>query len=165
MKKLAIIAVTAAFSTPALAAPGDTATTQGQATAEVVAPISLAHGGGALDFGTFTTGTGGGTVVVDATGGTASGDVTLVATSTESQDTFDVSGDAGRAFSISTTAGTVANGAVTMAFTTSAPATGTLSTGAATGTASFDVGGTLSVNGGEAAGVYSGTYDVTVTYN
>jgi Domain of unknown function (DUF4402) len=50
----------------------------------------------------------------------------------------------------------------TMTFTTSASAaTGTLSAG---GTASFTVGGILTVAGGETAGVYTGTYDATVTY-
>lgn len=163
MKKFAIIAVAAAISTPAFAAPGDTSATTGAATAEVVAPITLTHvSGAALNFGTFTTGTTGGTIVVSQTGvATSSGDVTLVSGSAEAADEFDVAGDAGRAFSITSGIGTVANGATTMAFTTNAPETGTLTAGAA----SFNVGGTLTVAGGEAAGTYTGSYNVTVAYN
>jgi Domain of unknown function (DUF4402) len=163
LKKIAIFAVAAAISTPAFAAPGDTANANGAATAEVVAPITLTHTpSAALDFGTFTTGTGGGTIVVTQAGvATDSGDVTLVSGSTSAADAFSVAGDAGRAFTITTASGTVANGGTTMAFTTSAPASGTL-TG---GTAAFNVGGTLTVVGGEAAGTYTGSYSVTVAYN
>lgn len=147
-----------------MAAPGDTATAQGSATAEVVAPITLTHVATAsLDFGTFTTGTAGGTVTVDTAGnGVAGGEVTLVGASVEAADEFDVTGDASRTFTIATTAGSVTNGTDTMNFTTSAAAGGTLD---ATGAANFFVGGELTVAGGESAGVYTGTYDVTVAYD
>lgn len=165
MKKLIILAAgAAAISTPALAAPGDTSTAQGAATAEVVAPITLTHvSGAALNFGTFTTGTAGGAVVVDQSGaGTPSGDVTLLSGSVEAADAFDVTGDANRSFTIATTGGSVSNGTDSMTFTTSAPTNGTLGTA---GTASFSVGGTLTVAGGESAGTYNGSYNVTVAYN
>jgi len=101
-------------------------------------------------------------VTVDLTGtGVADNDVTLIGGSAEAADLFDVTGDANRSFAISTTAGSVTNGTDTMAFTTSAPASGTL----ASGTATFAVGGVLTVAGGESAGEYNGTYDVTVSYN
>lgn len=147
-----------------MAEPGNTATAQGSATAEVVAPITLVHVSTAsLDFGTFTTGTGGGTVTVDASGvGTAGGEVTLLGASVEAADEFEVEGDADRTFSITTTAGSVTNGTNTMEFTTSAAANGTLD---ASGAASFFVGGELTVVGGESAGAYTGTYDVTVAYD
>ncbi|MFK4004563.1 DUF4402 domain-containing protein [Qipengyuania sp. NPDC077563] len=165
MKKLAILAAAAAVvSGPAMAAPGDTATAQGAATAEVVAPITLAHQtGAALDFGTFTTGTNGGTVTVDLTGaGVATADVTLIGGSVEAADLFDVTGDVNRSFAISTTPGSVSNGTDTMNFTTSAPASASLN---GSGAASFAVGGVLTVAGGESSGSYTGTYDVTVSYN
>lgn len=165
MKKLFVIAAVAtALSSPAMAAPGDTATAQGAATAEVVAPITLTHvAAAALNFGTFTTGDNGGTVTVDQAGnGVAATDVTLIGGSVESADAFTVAGDASRSFSITTTAGSVSNGTDTMNFTTSAPGTGSLD---ASGAAGFSVGGVLTVAGGESAGVYSGTYDVTVSYN
>ncbi|MHA6316545.1 DUF4402 domain-containing protein [Altererythrobacter sp. CAU 1778] len=169
MKKILVLAAGAAaiVSAPAFAAPGDTATAQGSATATVVAPITLTHDTGAeLGFGTFTTGTTGGSVVVTQAGvGTSTGDVTHMSTSTETADAFTATGDADRGFTISTTGGSVTlNGDGTtspMAFTTSAPASGVL-TG---GTAGFTVGGTLTVPGNHPAGVYSGSYDATVTYN
>lgn len=165
MKKLLVLAVTAAaISAPAMAAPGDTSTAQGAATAEVVAPITLAHtNGAALNFGTFTTGDAGGSVVVDQAGvGTATGEVTLLGGSVEAADSFTVAGDANRAFTIATTGGTVSNGSDSMAFTTSAATSGLLN---ASGTAAFSVGGALSIAGGESAGTYTGSYSVTVAYN
>ncbi len=169
MKKFAILsaAAFAVFAAPAMAAPGDTAAADGAATAEIVAPITLTHVTGAtLDFGTFTTGDNGGTIVVTRGGnGSATGDVTLVGGSVEAADQFAVAGDPGRRFSITTGAGQVSNGAatpVTMDFTTDARAAHTLD---AAGDASFSVGGTLTVLGGEPAGVYTGSYAVTVAYN
>lgn len=165
MKKLILLAASAAFiATPAIAAPGDTSTAQGAATAEVVAPITLEHtNGAALNFGTFTTGDAGGSVVVDLAGvGTASGEVTLLSGSVEAADAFTVAGDANRAFTIATTGGTVSNGTDDMAFTTSADTAGALD---ASGAAAFSVGGTLSIAGGESAGTYTGSYSVTVAYN
>jgi hypothetical protein len=165
LKKLIVLAATAAvFSTPAAAAPGDTSTAQGAATAEVVAPITLEHvSGAALNFGTFTTGDAGGSVVVDQAGaGTATGEVTLLGGSVEAADAFTVSGDANRTFTITTAGGSVTNGTDTMNFTTSADASGTLD---AAGEAALSVGGTLTIAGGESAGSYTGSYNVTVAYN
>lgn len=165
MKKLIILAASAAaISTSAAAAPGDTSTAQGAATAEVVAPITLEHvNGAALNFGIFTTGDAGGTVVVDQLGaGAATGEVSLLGNSVEAADAFTVAGDANRTFTIATTGGSVSNGSDSMNFTTNADATGALD---AAGAASFSVGGTLSVAGGESAGTYTGSYNVTVAYN
>lgn len=165
MKKLIILAAAAAFiATPAAAAPGDTSTAQGAATAEVVAPITLEHvSGAALNFGTLTTGDAGGTVVVDQSGvGTTTGEVTLLGGSVEAADSFTVAGDANRAFTIATAGGSVTNGTDTMNFTTTAATSGALD---ASGAAAFSVGGTLSIAGGESAGNYTGSYDVTVAYN
>lgn len=165
MKKIILVAAAlAVFSTPALAAPGNTDQEDGAATAEVVSPLTLTHTVGAsLNFGTLTAGDNGGTVVVTRAGnGTASGDVTLMPGSVEAADAFTVAGDASRSFSITTTDSTVDDGTNSMAFTTDARANHTLD---ASGVASFTVGGTLNVGVGQAAGVYSGTYSVTVTYN
>lgn len=165
MKKFIVLAASAAFiAAPAAAAPGDTSTAQGAATAEVVAPITLEHvNGAALNFGTFTTGDAGGTVSVDQAGvGTASGEVTLLGGSVEAADAFTVAGDANRAFTITTAGGAVSNGTDSMNFITSAAASGTLD---ASGSAGFSVGGTLSIAGGESAGSYVGSYNVTVAYN
>lgn len=155
----------AAISTPAIAAPGNTDTATGAATAEVVAPITITHDTGAvLDFGTFTAGTAAGTVTVTQGGaGSTTGDAVHVATSTESADSFTVTGGANRGFDILAVGGTVAEtGGATMAFTADAPASGTLD---GTGSTSFSVGGTLVVAANQTPGVYSGSYVVTATYN
>jgi hypothetical protein len=165
MKKILLSAVVAlTISAPAYAASGNTSTAAGSAVANVVAPIVLTHTSGtSLNFGSFTTGTGG-TVVVSPNGtGSATGDVGFVPSSTEAADQFTVKGDNNRNFSITTASGTVANGATTIAFTTApSAASGTTS---ATGTAAFSVGGTLTVIGTEGAGAYSGSYNATVAYD
>ncbi|OYW73563.1 MAG: hypothetical protein B7Z37_21045 [Verrucomicrobia bacterium 12-59-8] len=165
MKKFAFAAVVVALSSgSAFAATGNTSTANGTASATVVAPIVLTHtAGAALNFGKFTVGTGG-TVVVSAAGiASVTGDTGIVPGSTSSADAFSVAGDASRSFSITTAGGTVTSGAASIPFTTSASAaTGTLSSG---GTASFTVGGTLTVASTVTAGAYAGSYAATVTYN
>ena len=165
MKKILIsTAIALTFAAPAYAASGNTSTASGAAQANVIAPIVLTHVANAsLNFGSFTTGTGGSVVVTPAGVGTANSDVSFVPGSTEAADQFTVKGDTSRNFSIATTNGTVALNGTTIAFTTlPSAAAGTTSS---TGTASFSVGGTLTLVGTEAAGGYTGTYDATVTYN
>jgi hypothetical protein len=153
-----------ATATPALAGSGNTSTATGTATATIVAPIVLTHPAAAsLNFGRFTTGTGGTVTVTSAGVGSVGSDVTFVPGSSNSADQFTVAGDASRSFSISTTGGNITSGATNLAFTTTASA-GTSALGT-TGTASFTVGGTLTVTGTAPAGSYTGTYSATVTYN
>lgn len=164
MKKIVIAAVAAAIAVPAAAAPGDSATANGTATAEIVAPIAIVHDtGAALDFGLIVPGTAAGTVVVDAAGnGTDGGDATLLPGSTTAADSFTVTGVADATYSIVTGTGSLTGPGTAMAFSTapSAP-TGTL-TG---GTDSFTVGGTLTVGANQAGGTYTGSYTATVAYN
>ena len=165
MKNLTICSLAfVLFATPAWAAPGNTSTSSGTATATVIAPIKLKHNSSAaLNFGKFTTG-GGGTVVVAAAGtATTTGEVTMVSGSTPSADGFSVTGQSSRTFLITTTSGTVSANGNSMAFTTAPSAnTGTLSTA---GTASFTVGGKLTVSGSTPAATYNGSFSVTVAYN
>ncbi len=164
MQKILLAALAALAPASAFAASGNTSTATGSATATVVAPIVLTHSSGAaLSFGKFTTGTGG-TVVVSAAGvASVTGDVGLVPGSTSAADTFTVAGDGNRSFSIATTGGTVTSGSNSMSFTTTPSASSaTLSAG---GSATFKVGGTLTVSGTTAPGSYSGTYSATVAYN
>jgi hypothetical protein len=165
MKKLlTAVVIAAALPGTAFAASGNTSTTNGTATATVVAPIVLTHtSGAALNFGKFTTGTGGSVTISAAGAASVGGDVGLVPGSTSAADAFTVAGDSSRSFSIATTGGSVTSGSASMTFTTAPSATaGTLGTA---GTASFTVGGTLTVSGTAAAGTYSGTYSATVAYN
>lgn len=164
MKKIILASAIALISaTPAFAASGNTSNATGSATATIVEPIVLTHtSGAALGFGTFTTGTGGSVTVSSAGVGSVGGDVAFVPGSTNSADAFTVTGDAGRTFSITTGGGDVTDGTNNIPFTTSASAaSGTLTAG----TASFTVGGTLTLAGTEPAGAYAGTYSATVTYN
>lgn len=164
MKKIALVAALAAFSVPAVAAPGDTDTAQGSATAQIVAPISITHDlGAALAFGTLTAGNGGTVTVTTGGAATSTGEVTVLTGSTNSADAFTVTGDANRSFSITTTGGNVTSGANSMAFTTAVTAASQTLSG--TGTYALAVGGTLTVGSGQAAGLYTGSYDATVTYN
>lgn len=159
---IALIALAA--TSPALAAPGNTATATGTATATIVAPIVLTHPASAsLNFGRFTRGNGG-TVTVTASGSGAVGsDVTFVPRSVTAADSFTVAGDANRSYSIATSGGNVISGGTSLAFTTMpSAATGTLN---GSGTGSFTVGGTLTVTASAPAGAYSGTYSATVAYN
>lgn len=157
-----LLAASAAQAAPGPS--GNTSTTQGSATASVVAPIVLTHDDGAvLSFGTFTVGTGG-AVKVDSSGAAKfGGDVGEVSGSSTSADAFSVEGDPGRGFSIVTTGGAVTNGIDKMAFTTAPSVDAGQLDGK--GRASFTVGGELSVAGTESAGEYSGSYDATVSYN
>ena len=166
MKKFLLCAGLALTVTaPAYAASGNTSTTSGAAAANIVTPIVLTHGSTTLNFGSFTTGSGG-SVIVNATGGgNTSGDVGFVPGSSVTPDGFTVKGDTSRNFSISTTGGTVSNsgGTVSMAFSTVASAASATLDGSGNG--AFTVGGTLTVVGNETAGAYTGTYNATVAYN
>ncbi|KUR71865.1 hypothetical protein AQZ52_08145 [Novosphingobium fuchskuhlense] len=153
-----------ATATPAFAGSGNQSTANGTATATIVAPIVLTHPAAAsLNFGRFTTGTGGTVTITAAGAGSVGSDVTFVPGSATSADQFTVAGDASRSFSITTTGGNVTSGSTNLAFTTS-PSAATAALGT-TGTASFTVGGTLTVTGTAPAGSYTGTYSATVTYN
>lgn len=147
----------------AMAASGNTATATGTVNATVIAPLQIAHtAGAALNFGSFTAGTGGTIAVSQAGVVTAGGDVGTVTGATAAADAFTVTGSSSRTFTISTSSGiTVSNGAATMALALSAPATGTLS---GAGSYTLRVGGTLTVASAQAPGAYTGTYTVTVTY-
>lgn len=119
---------------------------------------------GDLDFGTFFPGTGG--TVVIATDGTLSttGDV-LSLLDDYSAASFDISGVADAEFSITLPANAeLTSGANTMTvsnFVSDPDASGTLNAG---GTSDLSVGATLTVADSQAAGTYSGTFNVTVNY-
>ncbi len=169
MKKIALASVAALIATPAFAAPGDTDTATGAATAEIIAPITLTHtSGDALDFGTIAvSGTTGGTVTVPTSGAAVYTGVANVGTVAGSPDSFTVGGDTGRSVSISVTSNTTLTGpagATPMALTIDASAAPT-SIAAAAASNLFNVGGTLTVNANQAVGSYTGSYVLTATYN
>lgn len=107
-----------------------------------------------------------GTVVV-STGGVRTCNAPLTCTGTVSAADFDVTGTSGQSFTITLPSGTtqITNGSETMdisAWTSSLPSnTGTLNGGSA----DFQIGATLNVGAAQAAGAYSGSFNVTVEYN
>jgi len=143
------------------------------AQAEVLGAISITEVA-YLEFGGFTPGTNGGTVVMPASGSrSATGDVTLVTgtvsphaasytTAGTGLATYSVSIETG--FSLTNTTGSEAE---TMTVGTMTIASGTTSRSFATnGTDAFTVGGTLTVGtaASQTPGVYTGDFDVTVAY-
>ncbi|QPC98905.1 MULTISPECIES: DUF4402 domain-containing protein [Qipengyuania] len=160
MKKIvlaAVVATAATIAVPAAAAPGDTATTTGSATATIVAPISISHDAASLNFGVLVSPSAASQVtVVGANATVTSGDAVQLGTG--GSDSFTVTGDAGRSFAIVTGGNTMGG----MSFTTTAPASGTIGAG---GSTQFSVGGVLNIPASQAAGVYTTTYNATVTYN
>ena len=143
------------------------ATATGSAKATVVAPLAITHtNAAALDFGTFTAGTGGQIAITAAASPTTtpSGGVAFVSGNTNSADSFSVTGDTTRSFNVSfggpVTVSTAGPTPATMSFSPTGVSSAALTAGAYT----LYVGGTLTVGANQTAGAYTGTYSVTVTY-
>ena len=164
MKKIALVVAAAAFAVPAVAAPGDTDSAEGSATATIVAPITITHDTGAvLAFGTITAGNGGTvTVALDGTVTDNGDDAVVLTGSTTSADSFSLTGDPDRAITVTVGDGTLTGPGTDMDFVTTNDAPSALS---ASGTGSFSVGGTLTVGDTQTPGSYTGTYNVTAAYN
>jgi hypothetical protein len=160
---LAIIMV--AFS---LTAFGQGATVSANATATIIAPIAITNSTD-LAFGNVAvSATLAGTVVLSPLGvRTPTAGVTLPAvTGTFSAATFSVTGSGASTYAItlpaSITLTGVPSGTMTVDnFTSNPSGTGALTAGAQT----LTVGGTLNVGAAQAAGTYTGTFNVTVNYN
>jgi hypothetical protein len=143
-------------------------TATGSADAVVVAPITISHDSDTLQFGSFAQPTAAETVLVPPTGAhtDSAGIERLAGGATPGGDSFTVGGDSGAAYSVTLpTNGTVtlSNGATgSMAvqdFTSNS--TGTITGGSVT----LNIGATLNVGASQELGTYTGTYDVTVSYN
>ena len=157
----------ASFGSVAHAATSATAT----ATAEVLSTLTVSADS-ALNFGQIAANTGG-TVTVNADGTVASSG-SLVSTGTRAPAGFTVTGTNGASVVVSlpTSAATLSlqgwSGAgpapsMSLAGFNSNPG-GSFQLSPSTGSATFNVGGTLTVASGQVAGVYSGTFDVSVEY-
>ncbi len=136
----------------------------GMVSIALLAPISISSSAD-LDFGTMlTTGNPGGTVIVTPAGGrTCSLQVDCFG-GFPSAAAFDVTGASGQAYVITFSPATLtgpAPGPDMTVDTFTDDATLTLVGGSDT----FNVGATLHVGGAQAAGTYSGTFTVTVSYN
>ena len=147
-----------------------TATAHVSTNARIITPIDIT-GVDALEFGDVAVGSTGGTVVISTAGiASTTGDITLPNTgATRSQATFTVTGEANQTYSITLTNATVVitdgtNNMNVSTFVTDPTPTGTLN---GSGTQTLNVGGTLTVAGGQAPGTYTNATDleVTVEYN
>lgn len=132
----------------------------GTSTVTVITPLEIAQTK-TLDFGQIaaydTNGTY--TVAADATGASATNVKEFAAGSAA---TFNVTGETGKAFTVTLpTSATLAGAGVTMEVTNFTQVKGA----EATGTTPVTVGATLNVNGNQAAGVYTGEYQLIVQYN
>lgn len=141
----------------------DTATTNGSASVTVVVPISLTKTAD-LNFGAVTA-VATPSVVTIAANGARTGDANvLIGGGSPAAASFTVAGDADRAFTFTLPAGaaTLTSGVDTMTvdtWTSDAPATVT------GGSVPVNVGGNLNLGAAQAAGDYTGTFAVTVTYD
>jgi hypothetical protein len=163
-KFFAMAIVLFAFSASAFSQVSATAT----ATATIITPISIANGGD-MSFGNIAvSGVAGTVVLTPASTRTATGGVTLPATTgTVTAAIFNVTGTGSATYSITlpSTPTTINSGGNTMTvdvFTSNPSGTGTLSVG---GAQSFNVGATLNVGGGQASGTYLSAIPFTVTVN
>ena len=134
----------------------------GTATATVVVPMTITSGVN-LQFGDIVGGTAG-TVIINETTGNATG--TATSSGVQTAGTFAITGADSRTFSITIAKVTdLVNGAfdlVLSGFTNTSGATGTLS---GAGLLTLGVGATITADGGEGDGLYTGTYTVDVDYN
>ena len=164
IKFLAIAVVILAFSG---AAHAQIVTETSQAAAMIVAPLTITNTAG-LHFGTIMRGTADGTVTVETDGDrTFTGGVTLSPINpVHTVATFTIEGEAGRAYTIDLPASINITGAgdpMAVATFVSDPAEGSYNpVGVST---TLLVGATLSVAADQAAGLYTGTFDVSVNYN
>ncbi len=164
---LRLAVVGAALGALSIASAANAATTAtATATAEVLSTLSVTADS-ALDFGQIAANTGG-TVTVNADS-TVSKTGGLISTGTRSPASFTVVGSKGAmvALTLPTGAATLTRtgGTETMSLSgwNSNP-NGAFQLDGTTGAATFAVGGTLTVSNAQVAGVYSGTFDVSVEY-
>ncbi|MGB3753207.1 MAG: DUF4402 domain-containing protein [Parerythrobacter sp.] len=164
MKKIALASVAALIATPAFAAPGDTASADGEASATIVAPITLTSDAN-LDFGAIVADKDvAGTVVIAPGSDTATyNNVENVGTSSVTRAQFTVGGETGQSgLTYTATANDLTSNGNTMGLTLDISAAPTSISGTASDT--FFVGGTLSVAANQPAGDYTGSYTLTANY-
>ncbi|MEO8431431.1 MAG: DUF4402 domain-containing protein [Acidobacteriota bacterium] len=167
MSTMALALAGLALGTEAYAAQNSAIGT-GTANARIITAISITPGT-ALNFGDVVPSGVVGTVSVDAAGvRTSAGGASLGGATGVAAGAFTINGQASATYAITLPANgvvTVTSGANSMAvngFVSNPGPTGTLTAG---GTQPLAVGATLSVGVNQAAGSYTGTYQVTVAYN
>jgi hypothetical protein len=167
MKKLTTLALTVfGLTLGSYAFAQNTATATANATARIISPISISKTAD-LNFGDVVASGAAGSVALSTAGvRTPAGGASLGSGAAVTAAAFTVSGQGSATYAITLPASaTVTSGANTMTvngFTSNPSGTGALSAG---GSQNLLVGATLNVGASQATGTYSGTFDVTVTYN
>lgn len=148
----------------AKAADTDSAT----ASATVAAPITVTKDTDLL-FGDIAPTASAGVVTMTPAGSISSDANTELLGGTTSAASFDITGEASTAFTASVDAtatlngsGTAAGESMTVTLSNDVPGSPALD---GSGVATINVGGALAVGANQVAGPYSGTFDVTVSYN
>jgi hypothetical protein len=139
------------------------ATDSGSAGAQIVTAITITNTTD-LYFGSIQPAAGGDTITLD-TADTATPTGASVITGSPTSGSFDVSGTESALYSVTLPgSATITSGANTMTvdqFGHNAGATPTIAVG---GTSTLNIGARLTIANGQAEGVYTGTYSVTVDY-
>lgn len=139
--------------------------TTNSASATVVAPVTLVKTAdllfGSVAPSSFTSGT----VTVYPTGGRISSNVVLSLTNSGNPASFYLTGNPGAGFSIDLPSSIILTGpGNSMQLTTFTSSPSSIGSFNASGNATINVGGTLTVGANQAAGVYSGSFSITVDY-
>ena len=155
---VAALAASVSFGSAAQAA----ATANGTATAEILSTLTVTATR-SLDFGQIAV-NGAGTLVVATSGSTCS--ALLICTGSATTAAFDVTGspDAAYAATVPATSVALSDGLGNTMTVDNFTAAYTGGTSLVAGAASFEVGGRLTAAAAQPAGVYSGTFAVSVEY-
>jgi hypothetical protein len=169
MKKFIVLSVALVMTVGAFAQGNPTASATATASANIIQPLEIAKTAD-LAFGNIASGTADGTVVIAVDGSrTSTGGVTLIeAGNVSNAASFDVTGLADASFTIEVPTSIVIEtegGADQMTVDNFISSLGADSVLDVNGEATLEVGATLNVSAQQAAGLYSGSFDVIVAYN
>ena len=169
MKKFLVFTAAILTTVGVFAQGNPTASASATASANIIQPLEIVKTAD-LAFGNIASGTSEGTVVIATDGArTSTGGVTLIeAGNVSNAASFDVNGLADASFTIEVPASIVIEtegGADQMTVDNFVSSLGADSVLDANGEATLNVGATLNVSAQQAAGLYSGSFDVIVAYN
>ena len=169
MKKFLVFTAAILTTVGVFAQGNPTASATATASANIIQPLEIVKTAD-LAFGNIASGTSEGTVVIATDGArTSTGGVTLIeAGNVSNAASFDVNGLADASFTIEVPASIVIEtegGADQMTVDNFVSSLGADSVLDANGEATLNVGATLNVSAQQAAGLYSGSFDVIVAYN
>jgi hypothetical protein len=169
MKKFFVLSAALVMTVVAFAQGNPTASATATASANIIQPLQIAKTAD-LAFGNIASGTADGTVVIAVDGSrTSTGGVTLIeAGNVSNAASFDITGYADASFTIEVPASIVIEtegGADQMTVNNFVSSLGADSVLDVNGEATLEVGATLNVSAQQAAGLYSGSFDVIVAYN